>query len=355
MGNTFGKIFRITTFGESHGNGVGVVIDGVKPNFKLSLKQIQYELNRRKPNQSNITTSRNETDEFEILSGVLNNETLGTPICVIVKNKDAKSSDYKNLETIFRPSHGEFSYFKKYGIVDFRGGGRSSARETIGRVIAGAIAKQILSKKKIEIIAHTKQVGNIIAKTFSKNEIEKNFLRCGDSVVAKKMEKKILQLKSIEDSIGGVVECIVQNFPSGIGEPVFDKLESELAKAMLSIPAVKGFEIGSGFNCALMKGSEHNDEFYFEKKTNKIKTKTNFAGGVLGGISTGEEIIFRVAVKPPSSIAMKQKTVNKFGENVDIKILGRHDACICPRVVPVVEAMCAITLLDLIFQNETIK
>ena len=266
MGNTFGKIFRITTFGESHGNGVGVVIDGVKPNFKLSLKQIQYELNRRKPNQSNITTSRNETDEFEILSGVLNNETLGTPICVIVKNKDAKSSDYKNLETIFRPSHGEFSYFKKYGIVDFRGGGRSSARETIGRVIAGAIAKQILSKKKIEIIAHTKQVGNIIAKTFSKNEIEKNFLRCGDSVVAKKMEKKILQLKSIEDSIGGVVECIVQNFPSGIGEPVFDKLESELAKAMLSIPAVKGFEIGSGFNCALMKGSEHNDEFYFEKK-----------------------------------------------------------------------------------------
>ncbi|MDI6802606.1 MAG: chorismate synthase [Bacteroidota bacterium] len=348
-GNTYGEKFRVTTFGESHGKAVGVVVDGVPSKLALSLEDIQKELDRRRPGQSAITTQRQEEDKAEILSGVFEGKTLGTPICIIVWNKEKRSEDYENIKNIFRPGHADFSYYSKYGIYDYRGGGRASGRETIGRVAAGAIAKKILAQHKIKIIAYTKSVAGIEAKKIDYAEIEKNLVRCPDANAAKKMEKKILEVMKAGDSVGGIVEVVVQGCSPGIGEPVFNKLDAELAKAMLSIPAVKGFEIGSGFHAAEIYGSQNNDEFFFDKKLKRMRTRTNYAGGVLGGITTGEEIIFRIAVKPTSSIFQSQTTVNVAGNKRSLQIKGRHDPCICPRIVPVAEAMTAIVLINNIF------
>ncbi len=348
-GNTYGEKFRVTTFGESHGKAVGVVIDGVPSKLKLSVEDIQRELDRRRPGQSIITTQRQEEDRAEILSGVFEGKTLGTPICIIVWNKEKRSEDYENIKNIFRPGHADFSYYSKYGIYDYRGGGRASGRETIGRVAAGAIAKKILARHKIKIIGYTKSIAGIEAKKIDYAEIEKNSVRCPDPKAAKKMEKKILEAMKAGDSVGGVVEVVVQGCPPGLGEPVFSKLDAELAKAMLSIPSVKGFEIGSGFYATEIYGSQNNDEFYFDKKLKRIRTRTNNAGGILGGISTGENIVFRIAVKPTSSIALTQKTIGLDGTTKILNIGGRHDCCICPRIVPVAEAMTSIVIANFLF------
>ncbi len=344
-GNTLGKFFRITTFGESHGKAIGVVIDGVKPNLPFSLDFIQHELNRRRPGQSSVTTPRNETDEVQILSGVFKGKTLGTPICLVIWNKDQRSQAYKKIKDLFRPGHAAYTYLSKFGIHDYRGGGRSSGRETAGRVAAGAFAKKILEQRGIQIVAYTKQVGAIVAKDVDYSYIEKNPIRCADPKAAKRMERTILAVKKSGDSVGGIIEAVVHNCPLGLGEPVFDKLEADLAKALLSIPAVRGFEIGSGFSAAKMKASDHNDEFY-KSASGKIRTRTNYAGGILGGISNGEDIVVRVAVKPPSSILKPQQTVDRFGKKRTISIEGRHDPCLCPRIVPVVESMVALVLAD---------
>ncbi len=354
-GNSFGKFFRITTFGESHGKAVGVLIDGVKPNLPFSLDGIQKELNRRRPGQSGVTTPRNESDQVQVLSGVFEGKTLGSPICLLIWNKDQNSKAYESIKDLFRPGHAAFTYLSKYGIQDYRGGGRSSARETAGRVAAGALAKQLLAKRGIQIIAYTKQVGNIVAKNVDVSFIEKNPVRCADEIAAKKMERAILKVKKEGDSLGGVVEAVVKNCPAGLGEPVFDKLEADLAKALLSIPAIKGFEIGSGFASAKMKASEHNDEFYKDKKTGKVRTKTNYAGGILGGISNGEDIVVRVAIKPPSSILKPQETVDTKGNKRTIKVEGRHDPCLCPRAVPVIESMIALVIADHLLRQSLTK
>jgi len=353
-GNSFGELFRITTFGESHGKAVGVIIDGVKPNLDFSVDEIQRELDRRRPGQSNVTTARNEADRVEVLSGVFDGKTLGTPICLLIRNTDQRSNDYEAIKNLFRPGHAAYTYLSKYGIHDYRGGGRSSARETAGRVASGALAKQILKKNGIEIFAYTKQVGNIIANKIDVNEIEKNVVRCADKDAAKKMERKILRTKKEGDSIGGVVECVVKNCPVGLGEPVFDKLEAELAKAMLSIPATKGFEIGSGFASAKMKGSEHNDEYYVDKK-GRVRTRTNYSGGIQGGISDGEDIVFRVAIKPASSILKEQKTISVDKKSATIKTEGRHDPCLCTRAVPVIESMAALVITDHLMRLQVLK
>lgn len=353
MSSTLGKNFRITTFGESHGKAVGVVIDGVKPGLKISEEEIQKELDKRKPGQSNVSTPRQEEDQVNILSGIFNGKTTGTPICLVVYNKDADSSKYEKIKNIFRPGHADFTYLKKYGVRDYRGGGRVSGRETIARVAAGAIAKKLLSKNGIKIIAYTKEIAGIVAKKIDLAEIEKNPVRCPDKKAAKKMEMVILKAKAEGDSVGGIVEVIATNVPAGLGDPVFDKLSANIAKALVSIPAVKGVEIGAGFKVAQMKGSECNDQFI--KKGGKIITTSNNSGGILGGISTGMPIVARVAVKPTSSIAKEQQTVDIDGKKVKIKIKGRHDPCICPRIVPVVESMMAIILADAIMRQETIK
>lgn len=348
IGNSFGDKFRITTFGESHGYAVGVVVDGVPSNLPLNEKDIQFELDRRRPAQSLISTQRDEKDSVKILSGVYEGKTLGTPVAMIVYNKDQRSEDYEELKNKFRPGHADFTYFVKYGLYDYRGGGRASGRETLARVAAGAIAKKILEKFNIKIIGYTKSVSGIEAKKIDYDEIEKNPVRCPDKNAAKKMLKKIIEAQKIKDSVGGVVEIVIKGCPAGIGEPVFNKLDALLAYAMLSIPSVKAFEIGTGFKCATLPGSEQNDEFYFDRKSKRIRTKTNYAGGVLGGISTGEDIVFRIAVKAPSSIGKEQKTVDVKGKPAYIKISGRHDACICPRIVPVAEAMTAIVLVNML-------
>lgn len=354
-GNTFGTLFKITTFGESHGKAVGVVIDGIKPNTKISEKIIQQELNRRRPGQSKVTTTRNEPDQVEILSGVFKGKTLGTPICLLIWNKDQDPKAYEELKDLLRPGHAGFTYLAKYGVQDYRGGGRASGRETAGRVAAGAVAKHILEEQGIKIVAYTKEIGGITAKKIDLKEIENNSVHCPDPVAAKKIENKILQIKKQGDSLGGVIEAVVKNCPAGLGEPVFDKLEADLARALMSIPAVKGFEVGSGFSASKMRGSEHNDEFYKDKKTGRILTKTNFAGGILGGISTGEDIIIRVAVKPTSSISTEQQTVDVKGKRKTFKVEGRHDPCICPRVVPVVESMIALVLADHLMKQRLLR
>jgi chorismate synthase len=345
-GNSLGTVFRITTFGESHGKAVGVLIDGVRPNMRISEADIQKELNRRRPGQSAVTTPRNEADKVHILSGVFNGKTLGTPICLLVWNTDQNSKAYDAIKDLFRPGHAAFTYLSKFGIQDYRGGGRSSGRETIGRVAAGAIAKRLLAERGISITAYTKEVAGIAAKKIDFNHIEKNSVRCPDPVAAEKMIRKILKVKREGDSLGGIVEVVVQHCPAGLGDPVFDKLEADLAKALLSIPAIKGFEIGSGFAAARMKGSEHNDAFFRDRKSGTIRTKTNFSGGILGGISNGEDIVVRVAVKPPSSIPKAQQTVDTRGRKRTITVEGRHDPCLCPRVVPVVESMVAMVIAD---------
>ena len=348
-GNSFGKMFRITTWGESHGPAVGVVIDGCPSNIELSEKDIQKELARRKPGQSNITSTRTEEDKVEILSGVFEGKTTGTPISLLIKNKDADSSSYEKIKNVFRPGHADFTYAQKYGIRDYRGGGRSSGRETAARVAAGAVAKKLLKIKKISIFAYTKQIGKIIAKNIDLNEIEHNLIRCADKKAAALMEKEITKAKQDGDSLGSIVEIIVKNCPAGLGDPVFDKLNAELAKALLSIGAVKGIEFGNGFNVVNLKGSQNNDQM-----SSKCFL-TNNSGGILGGISTGQDIVIRIAVKAPSSIAKAQSTITTSGINIKIKVEGRHDPCLAPRIVPVAESMVALVLVDRIIMQKALQ
>lgn len=348
-GNTFGSAFRITTYGESHGTAVGVVVDGCPAGLELGEGDIQRELDRRRPAQSEVTTQRAEKDEVKILSGVFEGKTTGAPVAMLVYNKDFDSSPYLELKNKPRPNHADFTYAMKYGNWDWRGGGRASGRETIGRVAAGAIAKKLLAKLGIEILGHAKEihgirVGEIPIEDIRKN-VEKNVVRCADLKIAKEMEREILRAKKEGDSVGGVVELIALNVPVGLGEPVFDKLDADIAKAIMSVGAVKGVEIGAGFEAAKKKGSENNDEFYIEK--GRVKTLTNNSGGILGGISNGMPIVVRAAVKPTSSIAKEQKTVDlEKMQNATISIKGLHDPCIVPRVLPVCEAMLALVLAD---------
>lgn len=348
-GNTIGKMFKITTFGSSHGTALGAVVDGCPAGIELSRKDIQKELDKRKPGTSEITTSRGETDQVQILSGVFEGKTDGTPITAIVYNKDMDSSAYATLRGKPRPGHADFSWETKYGHYDYRGGGRASGRTTIGHVIGGAIAKKLLETLNIKVISHVTKIGNIEAKEVNVNEIEGNInlnaVRCADLEAAEKMEELILDLKSKGDSVGGTVETIVLNAPAGLGEPVFDKLDADIAKVLMGIGSVKGVEIGAGFRSSSLKGSQMNDEFY--KDNDKIKTKTNNAGGILGGISNGMPIIARMAVKPTPSISKIQKTVDlNKNENTEIEIRGRHDPCICPRVTTVAESSVAIIIAD---------
>ncbi len=340
-GSVFGKEFTISTFGESHGGAVGVVVDGVTPNIELSEDDIQLELNKRRPGQSKITTPRDEADKVQILSGVYEGKTTGTPIMLVVFNKDAKSNAYDNIKDLFRPGHADYTYFKKYGHRDHRGSGRASGRETIGRVAAGAIARKILQEKYgITITAYTTNVAGIKAQKTDFNEIEQNIVRVADADVAEEIIAKIAALMKKHDSTGGIVECTIQGVMPGIGEPTFDKLDADLAKAMLSIGAVKGIEFGAGFAVAEMSGSENNDWM------DKNGFQSNNAGGIIGGISTGQDIVFRVPIKPTSSISKPQQTLNNDGEEVICETFGRHDPIICPRAVPVIEAMAAIVILD---------
>ena len=356
MGNTFGKVFRISTYGESHGKSIGVVIDGCPPGIKIDKKYIQDELERRKPGQSKITTPRKEDDSVEILSGIFQDKTTGTPISLQIKNKDQKSSDYKHISDTFRPSHADYTYFKKYGNRDHRGGGRSSARETANWVAAGAIAKQILKNINIKINAYVSQVGNIkLKKHYSDLDLkntEKNIVRCPDNKYAEMFIDLIDKTRKNLDTVGGVITCVVQGCPVGIGEPIFNKLHAELGRAMLSINAVKGFEYGSGFHGSSMNGSEHNDEFNVSKK-GKVKTKSNFSGGIQGGISNGEDIYFNVAFKPVSTIMKDQNSIDSKNKVVTLKGKGRHDPCVVPRAVPIVESMAANVIVDLYLQSKS--
>ena len=350
MGSSFGRLFRITTFGESHGGGVGVVIDGCPPQIEITAEEIQVELDRRRPGQSRITTPRKETDTCEILSGVFQGKTLGTPIAILVRNKDTRPQDYSEMAEVYRPSHADATYDAKYGFRNWQGGGRSSARETIGRVAAGAIAKKILQQaSNVEVISYVKRIKDLEAPINPGNvtlaQVESNIVRCPNAEYADKMIDLIDQIRKDSDSIGGVVECVVRNLPKGLGEPVFDKLEADLAKGVMSLPASKGFEIGSGFDGTLLTGREHNDEFYTDDAGN-IRTVTNRSGGIQGGISNGEHIIIRVAFKPTATIGKAQKTVNKAGEETVLAAKGRHDPCVLPRAVPMVESMVALVLCD---------
>ncbi len=358
MGNTFGQLFRVTTFGESHGGGIGVVIDGCPPKIDISEADIQRELDRRRPGQSKLTTQRKEEDRCEILSGVFEGKTLGTPIALAVRNKDARPEDYSEIADKFRPSHADYTYEAKYGIRNWQGGGRASARETIGRVAAGTVAKKILERlyPNFEVVAYVTQIHDITAKidrsTVKMKDVEKNIVRCADAAAAKRMMSLIEQVRDQGDSIGGLIECVIRGIPPGLGEPVFDKLDADLSKAMLSIPATKGFEIGSGFGATRMRGSQHNDPF--EMRSGKIRTKTNKSGGVQGGISNGEDIYFRVAFKPPATIALQQKTVTSSKQQSELAARGRHDPCVLPRAVPIVEAMAVLVLCDHALRHQAI-
>ena len=356
MGNTFGHLFRITTFGESHGGGVGVVIDGCPPRLALTAADIQFDLDRRRPGQSKITTPRQETDTCEILSGVFEGQTLGTPIMILVRNKDARPQDYSEMATAYRPSHADATYDAKYGIRNYQGGGRSSARETIGRVAAGAIAKKILKQVHgTEIIGYVKRIknleGTIDPETVTLDQVESNIVRCPDETIAAEMIALIEAIGKEGDSIGGVVECVARQVHRGLGSPVFDKLEADLAKGVMSLPASKGFEIGSGFGGTLLTGSEHNDEFYRDE-AGQTRTRTNRSGGTQGGISNGESIIIRVAFKPTATIRKEQRTVTQSGEETTLSAKGRHDPCVLPRAVPMVEAMMAIVLCDHLLRQQ---
>jgi chorismate synthase len=356
MSNTFGKLFRITTFGESHGVAIGVTIDGCPAGLDIDLPFIQSELDRRKPGQSKITTQRKEADVVKILSGVFEGKSTGTPIAMVIENEDQRSKDYSHIAETFRPSHADYTYDAKYGVRDYRGGGRSSARETAARVAAGAVAKLFLKNLGIQINAFVSQVGDIKAPhytTLDLSKTEDNIVRCPDATTAEKMITLIDQVRLDRDTIGGIVTCVIKNTPVGLGEPVFDKLHAELGKAMLSINAVKGFEYGSGFEGIRLRGSQHNDEFYNDG--GKIKTKTNYSGGIQGGISNGEDIYFNVAFKPVATIMQDQQTVNKAGEEATVSGKGRHDPCVVPRAVPIVEAMGALVLLDFYLRNKSSK
>ena len=347
-GNTTGKLFCLTTFGESHGDAIGGVIDGCPPGLKINMNFIQNQLDRRKPGQSFLTTERKETDKVEFLSGIFNGKTTGTPIGFIIKNINKKTEDYEFLKDVYRPSHADYTYEKKYGIRDYRGGGRASARETATRVVGGAVAKIFLKNTGIKIFAYVSKIGNIELekdyKVLDFEQIEKSIVRCPDKETSEKMINLIKNIKDEGDSIGGIISCVVQGVPVGLGEPVFDKLQADLAKAMLSINAAKGFEYGAGFKSSGLKGSEHNDSFIIED--GEIITKTNNSGGIQGGISNGQDIYFNVAFKPTPTIKKEQQTIDKNGKKVIFSGKGRHDTCIVLRAVPVVEAMTAIVLAD---------
>ena len=351
--NTFGKLFTLTTFGESHGVAVGGVVDGMPPGIPIDIDFIQQELARRRPGQSRITTDRKELDQVELLSGVFDGKSTGTPIGFIVRNRNQQSKDYDSIANLFRPSHADYTYYNKYGIRDYRGGGRASARITLSRVVAGALAKLVLKQKGISITAYTSQVGNItLDKDYKKYDfslIESNPVRCPEPKKAKEMEALIAEMKREGDTIGGVITCVIKGCPAGLGEPEFDKLHAQLGAAILSINAVKGFEYGEGFASASYRGSQQNDIFIpssDKQQTHDIKTKTNHSGGIQGGISNGEDIYFRVAFKPVATLLMEQETLNKEGEATKIDVNGRHDPCVLPRAVPIVEAMAAMTILD---------
>ncbi len=356
MSSSFGTLFRITTFGESHGSGVGAVVDGCPPKITLSEADIQPQLDRRRPAQSLLTTTRNEADRVSILSGVENGKTLGTPISLIVKNKNQRTDDYRQIHSVPRPSHADYTYQMKYGIRALGGGGRSSARETVARVAGGAIAEKLLYEDYgIEIVAWVSNVYSIEAPPIdimgiTRKDVDRSIARCPDSDTSEKIEEAILEAQRAGDSLGGVITCVCRNLPAGLGEPVFDKLEALLAQAMLSIPATKGFEIGSGFACSEMRGSAHNDLFI--KKGDCLGTKTNHSGGVQGGISNGEPIFFRIAFKPPATISLPQQTVDFNGNDVVLEAGGRHDPCVVPRAIPIVEGMAALVIADLALRQK---
>ena len=352
--NTFGNLYRLTSFGESHGPGIGGVIDGCPPGIKVDMDFIQHELDRRRPGQSSITTQRNESDRVQFLSGIYEGLTTGTPIGFIVWNENQRPDDYQTMQHLFRPSHADYTYQQKYGIRDPHGGGRASARETIARCVGGAVAKLVLKKYDIKIQAYTSQVGHIrLDKSYQDYDLsltETNPVRCPDLQKASEMEAYIQQIKREGDTVGGVITCVIQGVPVGLGEPVFGKLHAALGSAMLSINAVKGFDYGLGFDAALYKGSEQNDSFYNDN--GKIRTRTNYSGGIQGGISNGQDIYFRVAFKAVATIMQAQSTVDEYGNDAILKAKGRHDPCVLPRAVPVVEAMAAMTLLDFIQLHE---
>lgn len=355
-GNSFGELFKITTFGESHGGAVGVVVDGCPPGLAITEADIQQQLDRRKPGQSDITTPRKEEDTIQILSGVFEGYTTGTPIMMLAFNKDTRSQDYDHLNKLFRPSHADFTYLSKYGLRDWRGSGRASARETLGRVAAGAIAQKFLRESiGIEIVSYVEQVGSIQShvdyEQVAADDIEKNLIRCPDQEAATKMIDLVREVQADGDSIGGIIRGVIRNVQPGLGEPVFDKLHADLGKAMLSINAVKGFEIGLGFNAVHLRGSQHNDPFGLDG-SGEVTTRTNNAGGVLGGISTGATITFRVAFKPVATIAKEQDTVTIEGEPVKLAASGRHDPCVLPRAVPIVDAMAALVLADHVLRDK---
>ncbi|WP_375584963.1 chorismate synthase [Cyclobacterium xiamenense] len=357
MRNTFGNVFTITTFGESHGKGLGVIVDGCPAGVTIDERFIAQELQRRKPGQSKITTQRKEEDAFEILSGVFEGKSTGTPIAIVIYNTDQKSKDYSHIADKFRPSHADFTYHEKFGVRDYRGGGRSSARETAARVAGGAIAKLLLSQYGVSIHAYVSQAGHIrLEKHYSEldfSRTEGTIVRCPDADAAEQMIALIDETRKNRDTIGGVVSCVAQGVPIGLGEPVFDRLHAALGHAMLSINAVKGFEYGSGFEGVKMKGSEHNDAFY--REGDKIKTRTNHSGGIQGGISNGEDIYFRVAFKPVATIMQDQESVDTRGDSAIVSGKGRHDPCVVPRAVPIVESMCALVLADYLLLNRSSK
>lgn len=362
MGSTLGRIFRVTTFGESHGEMLGCIVENCPSGLELSEQDIQQELDRRRPGQSRVTTPRNEPDQCKIVSGTFAGSTIGSPISVVVENTNAKAKDYSNFEKAYRPSHADYTYQVRYGHRSTRGGGRASARTTIGIVAAGAIAKKILKDKYgVEIVAYVNQIHNLsLPKNFQlpslpelKELIEQNPVRCPDTAMADKMVRLIQDTRQDGDSLGGIISCRVENLPAGVGDPVFDKLDALLAYAMLAIPATKGFELGSGFSAVTMKGSEHNDLFI--SKEGKIGTDTNFSGGIQGGISNGEPIEFRVAFKPTATISHEQETLDEEQKKVSLKVKGRHDPCVLPRAVPIVEAFAAVTLLDQLMLKESVK
>ncbi|GAO30476.1 chorismate synthase [Geofilum rubicundum] len=354
-GNSFGTLYKLTSFGESHGRGVGGILEGVMPGLELDMDFIQHELDRRRPGQSEITTPRDESDRVEFISGVMDGKSTGTPLAFVIWNKDQRSGDYNNLKDIYRPSHADYTYQTKYGIRDHRGGGRSSARETIARVVGGAVAKLMLRKLGVNIQAYVSQVGAIKMETpyqeLDLEVAETNIVRCPEPKIAEKMISYIDGIRRDHDSVGGVVSCVIKGAPVGLGDPVFDKLHARLGQAMLSINAVKGFEYGTGFGAVEMLGSQHNDEFYM--KDGRVHSRTNRSGGVQGGISNGEDVYFRVAFKPVATILKDQNTVDNEGNEVVMKAKGRHDPCVVPRAVPIVEAMAAMVLADAVLINKT--
>jgi chorismate synthase len=348
-GNTFGVFFRVATFGESHGRALGAVIDGCPPNLALGEADVQAELDRRRPGGHRASTPRQEEDRVEILSGVFEGKTTGTPIALLIRSSDADSSAYDDLRDVFRPGHGDYTYFKKYGIRDHRGGGRASGRETAARVAAGAVARKLLAREGIDVIGYTVEAGGIAIERFSQSEIQRNRLLCPDSEAAARMERKLEETRSEGDSLGGIVEVRVTGCPAGLGEPVFDKIDADLARALMSIGTVKGVEIGAGFEAARMKGSQGNDPI------DPGGFRTNHAGGVLAGITTGQEIVIRAACKPIASIALEQETIDGRGNRRKISIRGRHDACVIPRIIPVCEAMVCLVLADHLLRQRAIR